>query len=1029
MTSIDTERLLGQTAWLRALAMSLLGDEQLADDVVQDTWVAALARPPRDVCSDAGLRGWLARVARNAAHMRVRTDRRRLQRERSVARIEGVPGADAAFERLATQRVLFDAVLALELEDREVVVLRYFDGLPPRDIAKRLGTSSAAVRTRLSRALGRLRARLHRDFGGDASATSALSILVFGVPGRAVIAGITIMSGAMKWAAGAVVVALAGLWWWAATPGEVDRQDVANAAVPGMIEVAESAVEPGRLAPALEIVRQGVEDPPATASPAAAKKQRRLTALARCIDSAGVPIESATVIAVDIVGQPTAVTGADGRARLELDWPPQLTSGNSHWIEVVVTGPGRNRVRLQQSADNATTVQFGDVVLLPGGAVAGVVCGADGQPAPEVYVGIVQAVAPGDAAVEDRRRVTGHGFRPIDMSLWGRTDAAGAYRFDGVPVGNVAVVARPRSSYWVHTPPIAISAGGEARAPDLVTEPVRAEHTIRGRVFDHEGQPMVGAQIAVFPNHGARNIDAETRGIAAGEDAAFTVMVLSGQRYTLEVEEPGRTPRFVLLHDVEAGTSDVTIRFPPRRTFELEVTSARDAAIEELRVFCVAEDDLPFQPQWKPHGVGRLLIEAPAMPFSFDVHAAGHLTQRCGPFMPDAVPERVTVTLPVASAIRGRVLANGAPVAGARVHLHRVSSETALLLFAGDLQTRLDGERYGKATEATADGAFELFVQTSGRYVVHAEADGWAAAESVELPLEPGQSIDGVELTLAAPATLEGSVLVAAGVAVDGTLVAITRGDGHVQMQVVGADGAFRFTGLAAGGWQVRRCEPDDQQWLRQARTWPDYDSSDQHIVADVTLRSGQTTHYDLDLCAEVPAVLRGRLTLGAHAASSWRVTLSQGRQHSSGATDAVGRFELRARRPGTAWLSLSASVAAGQLSLQRTFALTVGENFWEHNVAVGAVEIAGLPPSAEPHPEAAVPGYALTWVSVDGAHWTLQFDPDASGGLIADDLPVGTVELRRRGAQEYTGIDRWLSLGSLVISAGGRVRFAYRPK
>jgi DNA-directed RNA polymerase specialized sigma24 family protein len=42
----------------------LLGDPDRAADVVQDTWVASLKRPPRHAKS---LRGWLAVVARNLA--------------------------------------------------------------------------------------------------------------------------------------------------------------------------------------------------------------------------------------------------------------------------------------------------------------------------------------------------------------------------------------------------------------------------------------------------------------------------------------------------------------------------------------------------------------------------------------------------------------------------------------------------------------------------------------------------------------------------------------------------------------------------------------------------------------------------------------------------------------------------------------------------------------------------------------------------------------------------------------------------
>ncbi len=44
---IDPAALLRQTGWLRALAGSLVGDPHRAEDIVQDTVLAALQEPPR----------------------------------------------------------------------------------------------------------------------------------------------------------------------------------------------------------------------------------------------------------------------------------------------------------------------------------------------------------------------------------------------------------------------------------------------------------------------------------------------------------------------------------------------------------------------------------------------------------------------------------------------------------------------------------------------------------------------------------------------------------------------------------------------------------------------------------------------------------------------------------------------------------------------------------------------------------------------------------------------------------------------
>ena len=58
------EALLAETAWMRTLARALVRDADAADDLVQDTVVAALRAKPE---LDRGLRPWLGRVLRNAA--------------------------------------------------------------------------------------------------------------------------------------------------------------------------------------------------------------------------------------------------------------------------------------------------------------------------------------------------------------------------------------------------------------------------------------------------------------------------------------------------------------------------------------------------------------------------------------------------------------------------------------------------------------------------------------------------------------------------------------------------------------------------------------------------------------------------------------------------------------------------------------------------------------------------------------------------------------------------------------------------
>lgn len=179
--NLEIAGLLEESGWLRALAANLIGDGTQADDLVQDTWLAALRRPPRSASEP---RPWLARVARNLARNTRRERTRRAAREEFVAEERAHPGPDALAQQAEAQRLLADAVTRLAEPLRAVIVLRYFQGLDSSAAAARLGLPASTVRTRLQRALEELRADLDRSFeGGRAGWGLVLAPLVHGAQG------------------------------------------------------------------------------------------------------------------------------------------------------------------------------------------------------------------------------------------------------------------------------------------------------------------------------------------------------------------------------------------------------------------------------------------------------------------------------------------------------------------------------------------------------------------------------------------------------------------------------------------------------------------------------------------------------------------------------------------------------------------------------------------------------------------------------------------------------------------------------
>lgn len=161
------EDLLSRAAWVRRLAAELVTDTASADDLVQDTFLAFLRRPPR---ADRPLEPWLARVVKNLARNRRRDEAQRLASAELPASDARAVAPDQLAEELEAQRVLVEEVQALAEPLRSTIVLRWLRGLDANTIAKLQGVPASTVRWRSMRGLEELRARLDRRFGGDRNA-------------------------------------------------------------------------------------------------------------------------------------------------------------------------------------------------------------------------------------------------------------------------------------------------------------------------------------------------------------------------------------------------------------------------------------------------------------------------------------------------------------------------------------------------------------------------------------------------------------------------------------------------------------------------------------------------------------------------------------------------------------------------------------------------------------------------------------------------------------------------------------------
>jgi RNA polymerase sigma-70 factor (sigma-E family) len=142
-------------ARLFRLCLLLSGHRELAEDIAQDAFVRAAERLETLPASEAG--PYLRTTAVNVWGNQMR---RRALELRNLWRFVG--RASESPDALVEERErLWPAVLRLPTRQRACVVLRYYEDLSEQETARVLGCSVGTVKSQTSRALARLRERMH----------------------------------------------------------------------------------------------------------------------------------------------------------------------------------------------------------------------------------------------------------------------------------------------------------------------------------------------------------------------------------------------------------------------------------------------------------------------------------------------------------------------------------------------------------------------------------------------------------------------------------------------------------------------------------------------------------------------------------------------------------------------------------------------------------------------------------------------------------------------------------------------------
>jgi RNA polymerase sigma-70 factor (ECF subfamily) len=146
------------------LACLISGDPADAEDITQEAIIRAYRALGRfDAARPA--RPWLLGITRNLARNRLRSARRYLNALTRAAReMPPTPDLETARDRRWLASRTWDAVKRLPGPAQEVIALRYFLECSVAETADALGVAEGTVKSRLSRALERLRALIEVEF-------------------------------------------------------------------------------------------------------------------------------------------------------------------------------------------------------------------------------------------------------------------------------------------------------------------------------------------------------------------------------------------------------------------------------------------------------------------------------------------------------------------------------------------------------------------------------------------------------------------------------------------------------------------------------------------------------------------------------------------------------------------------------------------------------------------------------------------------------------------------------------------------
>ena len=154
-----------------ALAYRLVRQAQVAEEIVQEAFLAVWRNPERYDGSRGSVRSWLMGTVHHRAVDAVRREQAQRRRAEQASSLgpgiveDPVDDVLAAIDLPRERTLVRSALGELPEEQRDVIQRMYFEGLSQSQIAERTGLPLGTVKSRTLLAMRRLRARLGEGSG------------------------------------------------------------------------------------------------------------------------------------------------------------------------------------------------------------------------------------------------------------------------------------------------------------------------------------------------------------------------------------------------------------------------------------------------------------------------------------------------------------------------------------------------------------------------------------------------------------------------------------------------------------------------------------------------------------------------------------------------------------------------------------------------------------------------------------------------------------------------------------------------